>query len=224
MLGGQLPAIGFGDQTAFRDADQRVMRFVIVFVCKERFVGRDQRQTFRIGEIEQRALAASFLRHAVTLQFDIETVAEQRGELVAARGGKIVLSGGEREIEHAMRPAGERDQTLRFAFEPIEFQMRLLVRRRFEECARIEAHQAAIAGLLCRQQNHARHFTNMRRIARIALLISKIDGKTTTNDGLDAGTRHFFGKFQSTEHIIGVSERERRLTIRFRELGKARNR
>ena len=113
---------------------------------------------------------------------------------------------------------------MRFAVEPLEFQMRLLVRRRFQERARIQSHQAAIAFLARGEQHQARQFADMSGIARIALLVAEIDRQTTTDDRLNAGARHLLGEFQRTEHVVGVGERERGLAIGFRELRKARNR
>ena len=77
MIRGQLIAVGFGDETSAGDAQQRVVRFVIVRGGKIRLVGRDQRKTFCIGEIDQRAFGPPLLLDAVALQFDIEPVAEQ---------------------------------------------------------------------------------------------------------------------------------------------------
>ena len=48
----------------------------------------------------------------MALQLDIEPVAEQRGELLAARRRKLGLAGREREIERPAGPAGQRDQAV----------------------------------------------------------------------------------------------------------------
>ena len=60
------------------------MGFVIVGRCEIRLVGRDQRQALGVGEIDQPGFDAAFLVDAVALQFDIEAVAEQAGQPVAA--------------------------------------------------------------------------------------------------------------------------------------------
>ena len=49
-------------------------------------------------------------RGAVALELDIEAIAEDGGEPVEAGGGKIALPGGDRPVDRAARPAGERDQ------------------------------------------------------------------------------------------------------------------
>ena len=224
MFDRELSAVGLGDHAAFRDADQRIVRFVIVFARKERLVGRNQRQALGVSEIEQSALAPPLLRHAVALQFDVEAIAEQRHQLFATRRRELILSRHQRKIENPAQAAGERDDPLRFAGKPVDFQMRLLVRRRIEERARIQSHQTAIALLACRKKNEARQFADMPGIARITLLVAKIDCERAADNRLNARTRHLLGKFQRTEHIVGVGERERGLAIRFRKLGETRDR
>ena len=76
MIGRELLAIGLGDQLAAGDAQQRVVGFVIVIRCEIWLVGRDQRQSLGIGEIDQAGLDAALLVDAVALQFDIEAITE----------------------------------------------------------------------------------------------------------------------------------------------------
>ena len=47
MLGRELAPVGLGQQAAFGDADQRVMRLVILAPGEERLVGGDERQIHR---------------------------------------------------------------------------------------------------------------------------------------------------------------------------------
>ena len=75
----------------------------------------------------------------------------------------MALAGGDRRIERPARAAGERDDAVGLAVQPVELEVRRLVRRRFQEGARIEPHQAAIA-LLARGEQH-----DARR-ARVAAL------------------------------------------------------
>jgi hypothetical protein len=88
MIRGQLIAVGLGNQTPAGDTQQRVMGFVIVGGGKIRLVGRDQRQSLGVGEIDQAGFDAAFLLDAVALQFDVEPVAEQAREPVAAQSRK----------------------------------------------------------------------------------------------------------------------------------------
>ncbi len=85
VVGGQLLAIGFGDQASAGDAEQRVMGLVIVRGGEMRLVGRYQRQALGVGEIDQAGFGPPLALEAVALQLDIEPVAEQRRQPVAAR-------------------------------------------------------------------------------------------------------------------------------------------
>jgi hypothetical protein len=76
VLGGELAAVGLGDHPAFGDADQRVVRFVVLALGKERLVGGDEGDASGIGEPDQRRLDGALGRGAVPLQLDIEPVAE----------------------------------------------------------------------------------------------------------------------------------------------------
>ena len=88
MIRRELLAIGLGDQPAAGDAQQRVMGLVIVGGGKIRLVGRDQRKALGVGEIDQAGFDAALLVDAVALQFDVEPVAEQACQPVAARRGQ----------------------------------------------------------------------------------------------------------------------------------------
>src|SRR5437660_722586 len=76
--------IGLGDQCAAGNTQQRVVSFVVVGAGEIRLVGRNQRQALGVGEIDQARFDAALLVDAVTLQLDIEAIAEQIGEPVAS--------------------------------------------------------------------------------------------------------------------------------------------
>ena len=87
VVGGELIAVGFGDQPTASDAQQRVMGFVIVSGREIRLVGRNQRNALGVSEIDQAGLGAALLLDAVALQLDVEAVAERlanRSQRVAA--------------------------------------------------------------------------------------------------------------------------------------------
>ena len=77
MFGGELAAVAVGNQPALSDAEQRIVRFVVLARGEERLVGRHERQPARIGKVNQSRFGDALGRHAVALQFDIEPVAEQ---------------------------------------------------------------------------------------------------------------------------------------------------
>ena len=139
MLGGKLAAVGLGDDAPFRDRNQRVVGVVILALGEERLVGGDEGNVPGIGQLDQRAFGGPLARRAVALQLHVQPVAEQLLQGGAARAGEIGLPGDDRRIERPARPAGERDQAVGCAVEPGKLQMRLLVRRRFEEGPRAQA-------------------------------------------------------------------------------------
>ena len=77
VLGRELAPVGLGHEPAFGDADQRVVRLVVLARGEERLVGGDQRDAARIGELDQRGFRGALGRGAVALQLDVEPVAEQ---------------------------------------------------------------------------------------------------------------------------------------------------
>ncbi len=85
MIRRQLMAIGFRDQPPACDTQQRIMGFIVVGAGEIRLVGRNQRQAHGIGHVDQRGFAAALALKIVALQFDVETVAEQPQQRIAAR-------------------------------------------------------------------------------------------------------------------------------------------
>ena len=220
MIRRELLAIGLGDQPAAGDAEQRVMGLVVVGGGKIRLVGRDQRQALGIGEIDQAGLGAALLLDAVTLQFDIEPVAEQACQPVAARRRQRGLIGSDRQRNRPLRPAGQRDQIFGVALQPFELDVRGLVDRRFQERPRVQPHQAAITALARRQQHDPRRGGG-QRIARVRILIAEIDRELAADDRLDAVAGHLVGELQRPEHVVGVGQRQRRLAVRLGEFRRA---
>ena len=221
MLRGELAPVGFRNDTAFGDADQRVVGLVVLRGGEVRLIGRDQRGALGIGEFDQHRLGLALGRHAMALQFDIEPVAEQIEQRFQARRGERALPGGDRRIERTAEAPGERDHAFGLALQPIELEARRLVRRRVEEGARVEPHQAAVALLARRQQHDALALGHGVSVARAMLDVAEIDGQRAADNGLDAGSGELFGEFQRAEHVVGVGQRQRRLMIglgEFRQL------
>ena len=92
MLRRHAPAVGLANHAALRDADQRIVRFVIVGGCEKRLVGRDQRNALVIGEVDQLRFAVALGGKAVALQLDIEAVVEQPRQRLAARCQQVRLA------------------------------------------------------------------------------------------------------------------------------------
>ncbi len=219
VLGRERLAVGLDHEPPLGDADQGVVRLVVLARREEGLVGGDERQAHPIGELDERGLGDAVGLAAVALQLDIEAVPEQPDERLAARAREISLAGDDRGVERAAGAAGERDQPVGLALEPGKLKMRPLVRRGLEEGARVEPHQAAIAARARGEEHDARRLRR-RAVAPARLLIGEIDGERAAHDRLDAGMRHLVGELERAEHVVGVGERERRLPVGLGELGE----
>ena len=132
VLRRELAPLAVGDQPALGDADQRVVRLVVVARGEKRLVGRDQRHAARIGKIDQRRLGRS-------------APPPCRGAAVRHRGGRRTgaASASQRDcreralaapIARSSGPPGPPVSAIRpsrFAVEPRELDVRLLGRAAF---------------------------------------------------------------------------------------------
>ena len=188
VLGRELAPVGLDHQPSFGDANERVMRLVVLALGEERLVGGDERDAARIGELDERRLGGAFGGGAVALQLDVEPVAEQTRQRLAAPARQTALTGDDRGIERPARASGQRNQAIGLALQPSELEMRLLVRRCLEKCARIEPHQAAVTALARGQENDARAFQDGAVAgARAGLVVGEIQRQRAADDRLDAG-------------------------------------
>ena len=193
------------------------MGFVVFRSGEIRLVGCDQRKTLGIGEIDQRAFDAPFLVKAVALQLDIEPVAENPGKVIATRSRKGGMIGIERQSHRPIGAAGQGYQPFAFVPKPLHPDVGDLMLRGFEERPGIQPHQVPITSLArCQQHNPGKG----ERVARRKVLIAELDREFTPDDRLDPVTRNLIGKFQRTEHIVGVGERQRRLMVGLGQFGQ----
>jgi hypothetical protein len=104
--------------------------------------------------------------------------------------------------------------------------MHRLARRGFEESARDEPQQIAIA-LLARCQQHQPRKSmagSVRTLSRSVIMVGEIDSKGAADDRLDAGAGKLLGEFERTEHVVDIGERERGLPVGLGKLGEPRDR
>ena len=105
----------------------------------------------------------------MALQFDIEPVAKQLEQCFETARRQMALAGGDRAIERPAWTARERNDAGGLIGQPFELQPRRFVRRRIEESARIEPHQAAIAFRMRGKEHNARAFRLGVAIARAVI-------------------------------------------------------
>jgi hypothetical protein len=173
-----------------------------------------------ISKINQLRLGEPLARHAVALQFNVETVAEQPLQHLAARRRDRMLPGDERAVEWSIGTAGQRNQPASGVIKPGYLDVRPLLRRGFKIRARTQPHQAAVAALVGGEQNQAWPI-----VFDVAVFdVAEIDRHGAADDRLNPGARQLFRELQRAEHVVGIGQGERRLPILLRELGQACNR
>ena len=101
----ELAPFGVGDKLAFRNADQCVMRLVVLDSRKERLVGCDEWNGARIGKLNHSWFGAAFSGGAVTLQLDVETIFETARQCLATGGREVALAGDDCRIDRPARSA-----------------------------------------------------------------------------------------------------------------------
>ncbi len=221
MLRRELAAFTVGEQFALGNTKQGVVRFVVIARSEERFVGCDQRDTARVGEFNENVFSRSFRGHAVALQFYVEPIAEQALQLVAACDSERALTGDDRNVERTVGAARERDQSIRRALEPGKLDMGAFMLLGLEISARRQPHEAPVTVLAGGQQDKVRPPFPGHTVA--VLLIAEVDAQRAADNRLNTRARHFLGKLERAEHVIGIGESERRLAVLFGELGQPRN-
>ena len=230
MLARQPAPVVLDDVAALGDAQQRVVRLVVVGRGEVDLVGGDDRQAARVGEIEQRRLGVVLVLQAVPLDLDVQPVAEDLLQLLETLERCFLLALAQRQIDRAVGSAGQRDQALAVRFEALDLDMRRLVLGRIEEGAGGELHQVLVAALVgapaAPPHRPAASAAGWRR--RVAgplpcAAVAEIDLQGAADDRLDAGAGQLVGELQRAEQVVGVGQAEGREAVADGELGQPRN-
>ena len=153
VIGRDAPTVGNRHEGAFRDTQERIMRLVHGGVREIGLIGGDQRQFARIGFAYQPVLGLQFLGLAVTLQLDIEPIAEGRLELgkIACRLGLAATD--DQAIEEAIRPPSQRNHAIGMFQHQRQGNMGLFRSVDIAKGGAGERHQIAIALLVLGQKD-----------------------------------------------------------------------
>ena len=181
------------------------MRLVILFRAEMHIVGRNQRQVERIGEVYR----GFFLRRApaaMAHQLDIEAARKQLLQAVQELARRLRPAFRQGAADRAARPAAQRDQAVRAAFEAAPLDMRRLRSRRIQKGGGDEFEQIAVAGFVLRQQQDRRRLV----LAAGALPGGGADREQRADDRLDSGAGGMDGEFHRAEEVAGVRDRNRR--------------
>ena len=154
VLGRDAPAVILADEAARLDAQQGVVRLVLVGAGEIDVVGGDQRCIVGVGPRHQSRLGRGLGRQAVPLQLDIEAVAES-----GLHGGQRRLPlrrapGGEQGIDRAVHPAGQQDQALGVGQHLVPGHLRVGPGLHLQIGGRRQHRQIAVPDFVLGQQHH----------------------------------------------------------------------
>src|SRR5215467_11944413 len=112
------------------------MRFIIVAACEECLVRFHQQQAPHKSKLDQARFRNPLPRHALTLQFNVETVIKHFLQSLATPERYGILSVNDHDMERSTRSARKGKKPLVGIAKPRDFDMRLLLRSRLEISAR----------------------------------------------------------------------------------------
>ncbi len=162
MLGRHAAAVVLHDVAPFGDAQQRVVRLVVVRRGEVGLVRGDDRQPERVGELEELRLHVVLGLEAVALDLNVEPVAERRLEPFQARLGQIVLALAQGPVDGAVGAARQHDEAVGMRLERRRRRVRRLHVGGLQVRAAHELHQVGVARLAHGEQCQ-------RSVARLAL-------------------------------------------------------
>ena len=153
MLWRDAAAVLFGQQAAFGDAEQGVVRLEHRGGGEEAVVGGDQRQAQRVGQGDHAGFDGLLVRQAVAVQFHHRAVGKGFGGLAQPALGFGLLAVGQEAGERPGGAAGQQDQAGGVLGDAIERELRLQAGIGVEEAARGQALQVGEAGCVLREQD-----------------------------------------------------------------------
>ena len=202
------------------------MGLEIIGGLEEGLVGGDDRQLRLIGKVEQHRLDRPLLGQTVPLHLDIEAVAKDAFQRREAGAGKVRVGLGEREVDHAFGPAGERNEAVGMGGKSADAGQDFAGLRRREISVAGEAHQIGIAALVLGEHGDAavslRPF-HLRSLRALFLLDGEAQGERAADDGLDPRPGDGLGELEGAEQIVGVGDGERRHAVLGGERHEPRN-
>jgi hypothetical protein len=209
VLGRQPAALGLGDLGALGDAQQDVVRLVLLGIDEVRIVGRDQRQVARQRHLDQGGLDPLLVVQAVAHQLDVEAIGEGVLERLDQRLGEISVAGEQGPADRPFRAAGERDQALARRREVGQRQLGRGARIALQMRPAQQPQQVAVARLALDQDRQQ----GRRRRPAVALLIDARDRQQAADHRLDAGARRALAELEGAEQVRPIRDRDRRRLV-----------
>ena len=157
VLARQPAPLVLDDIGALGDADQRIVRLVVVGGGEIDLVGRDDRDAELVGKLEKLRLDLSLVRRPVTLDFDVERAVEGLVQVLQPRTRELWLAITQRAVDRPARSARERDQSPAMLLQMIDLDVRRLVLSRLEVARARQLEQAGVALLVVSEKSHGAH-------------------------------------------------------------------
>ena len=198
MLWRDAAAVLFGQQAAFGDAEQGVVRLEHRGGGEEAVVGGDQRQAQRVGQGDHAGFDGLLVRQVVAVQLHHRAVGKGFGGLAQPALGFGLLAVGQEAGERPGGAAGQQDQAGGVLGDAIERELRLQAGIGVEEAARGQALQVGEAGCVLRQQDDL--------LGRQARVVGASEGELAADDRLDALGGAGLAELQGAEQVAGVGD------------------
>ncbi len=213
MLVGKPAALGLRDDRTRCDGQQGIMGIVVVLLGEIGFVGGNQRQIEPIGKIDQARLNGVFQRTVVTLDLDIQLVAEHTMQYRQPRLGLGIEARCEIGVDCPLRAPGQTQKAQRVIDQPIDMDGRMAARALLISPRDKFGEVGKPAGIGGDQDDRA--FAEIDPVGWLVRIGAEVDGQFTPDDRLNALARGLFGKLQRAEEIVGVGNTDGGLSVRF---------
>ena len=199
---GFLPAGGIINRRALRDTKQDIMRGGGFAVPEIAVIGGDQRQVHFIGQIDQPGFSLTFPRHAMTLDFNIDTAIKERHQGFQPAPGQRVLPFSHRGRDiPGPGAAGEEDQAIRSPLKRSERDHRRVTA--IKESIRDQAGKVLPAGFILDQEGYLTAF----------FITAVTQRDLRPDDRLDTHISRLFRKFEGGKGVETVGDRNRGLAM-----------
>ncbi len=198
------------------DAEQRLVRAVVVGVQVVGVVGRDERQPEVGRDLEQLLLDPLLELDPVPLQLDVEATGEDAREVLGELPGALGLARPERAADHRRQAARGRDQALAVLAQELEVDPGLVVEA-LEVALRDQRHEVPIAGLVHRDQEQMVDRVEARLVLRALLLLearARRDVGLAADQRLHAGGAGLLVELGRAEEVAVVGHADRALAER----------
>ena len=212
----QPAAVRILDMSALLDAEQHVVGLVHRGLGKMDVVGRDQRQTALVGQINEWILDAALDLLTVPLQLQVKPAVEELLQPLQHVSCSRGLPGREQSADAAADAARYRQEAFGFPFEIRQMKARDRADLEFEVSAAHQPHQVEIALLVLDQESQPVDREQLAR-GRDAALFLAANTEVAPDDRLNARFGGILREFEGAEEIVAVRNRDSRHGLRLGE-------